>query len=89
MPMRRVMRMLLVVLSQQVLAVVVAVRSADDGVDVGTARYAGALERDWGLVIELDEDHGAVDAVVEDRVRRGRADPREVRVASTAAAPTP
>ncbi len=41
------MRMLLVVLSQQVLAVVVAVRSADDGVDVGTARYAGALERHW------------------------------------------
>lgn len=60
------MRMLLVVLSQEVLAVVVAVRRAHDGVDVipnGDARVdlAQAYRR---LMVELDQDDRTQDPIV-------------------------
>src|SRR5499425_359894 len=54
---------LLVVLAQEVLAVVVAVRSAHHRVDV-VARRVVVVERDPPLVIELDQDHRAVHPVV-------------------------
>ena len=67
MAVRRIVLVLLVVLAQQVLAVVVAVGRAHDGVDVvrvpGTR---GPAQRDGRLVIELDQDDRAMDAVVED-----------------------
>ena len=74
--------MLQVVLPQQILAVVVAVRRAHDGVDVlaafGSVRVLARCRKpDRPLVIELDQDHRAVDAVVEHAARVGLADPRE------------
>src|SRR5215813_3130360 len=65
-----------VVLSEQILAVVVAVGRADDRVDM-IARGLVVVERDAALVIELDQDDRAVDAVVVDAVLRHAADPRE------------
>src|SRR5438105_15178109 len=66
----RSVRVLLVVQPQEILAVVVAVRRADDGVDVLRVRRVGirreVLQVRRLLMIELDQDHRAVDAVVED-----------------------
>src|SRR3990170_3027768 len=72
----------LVVLAQEVAAVVVAVRRADDGVDVVLRVATGAeriavLQRRGDLrpdradarVVELDQDHRAVNAVVERALR--------------------
>ena len=60
----------LVVLAEQVLAVVVAVGRAHDAVNVLARRHVAVLgeSREIGgsLVIEFDQDHRAVDAVVED-----------------------
>ena len=64
----------LVVLAQEVPAVVIAVRRADNRVDV-VARRLVVVERDPPLMVELDEDDGAVEAIVvwgRDRARRGR-----------------
>src|SRR4030095_7280985 len=72
------MRMLLIVLPQQVLAVVVAIRCSDHGVDmrrVRDTRSHQVAKRDRLLMVELDEDDGTVDAVVEDVPRFGIADP--------------
>ena len=55
--------MLRVVLTQQVLAVIVAVRGPDDSMDVRGVRNARSHQmpkRDWLLVIELDQNHGTV-----------------------------
>src|SRR5947207_6803975 len=70
---------LLVVLAQQVLAVVVAVRRADHGVDV-IARGRVVVERHAALMIELDQDHRTVDAIVEDAILLDAADPGEARL---------
>ena len=74
------MRVRLVVLTQQILAVVVAVRGSDDGMDVRRVRNAGGhqmAQPDRLLVIELDQDHRTVDAVIEDEVAiLARATPR-------------
>lgn len=69
----------LVVPAQQVGPVVVAVRGADHGVDV-LARGHVVVEHDPGLVLELDEDHRAVEAVVEGAVRSAVTDPGETGV---------
>ena len=53
-----------VVLAQEI-PVVVPVRRADHRVDVVPRRRV-VVERNTPLVIELDEDHRAVDSVVED-----------------------
>src|SRR5699024_7294190 len=52
-----------VVLAQQILAVVVAVRGSDHRMNVG-ARRPVVLEVDAPLVIELDQDHRALHPVV-------------------------
>ena len=59
---------LFVMLTQQVLAVVVAVWRSHQGMDV-VARRLIVVDRDAALVVELDQDHRAVDAVIE---RAGR-----------------
>ena len=71
------MRMLLVVLAEEVGAVVIAVGGADHGVDVVTGGRVGAAEGDRALMVEFDEDDRAVDAVVKDAVWFGGADPAE------------
>src|SRR5712691_3163196 len=74
---------LLVVLAQQILAVVVAVRRADHRVDV-IARGRIVVERHAALVIELDQDHRTVNAIVEDAVLLDAADPGEARLGEVA-----
>ena len=69
-----------IVLAQQVLAIVVAVRRAHDGVDVIARGLVVGID-DPRLVVELDEHDRAVDAVVERPVIVVRADPGKVRVA--------
>ena len=73
--------MLLVMLPEQVVAVVIAIGGADDDVDVlanGAAVGVVLAHADGPLVIEFDENDGAVDAVVENGVVAGVADPGEV-----------
>src|SRR5688572_14152296 len=73
--------MLTVMLPQEILAVVVSVRRAHDDVnvlavgDVWVCRQVPEVRRP--LMVELDEEHGAVNPVVEDAVRRTAADPGE------------
>src|SRR5262249_28750297 len=75
------MRMGLIVLAQQVFPVVVAIRRANYCVNVLPIRLiavCGKLsEVCRTLMVELDQDHRAVDAVVEDTVWRRSADPGE------------
>src|SRR4051794_7364235 len=68
-----------VVLRQEALTVVVAVRGTDRRVDVLTSRLV-LLESDTAQVVELDEDYRAVHTVVERIVIAGAAHPREVRL---------
>src|SRR5215813_2517485 len=81
------MRMLLVMLPEQVLAVVVPVRSSYDRVDVFPIHFSRvggeAAQAHRQLVIEFDQDYRALDAVVEDVVRPRPADPGEARVVNT------
>ena len=70
---------LLVVLSQQILAVVVPVGRACHRVDVLPGRPARQVaQEDRALVVELDEDDRAVDTVVEGALRAEFADPGEI-----------
>src|SRR5215475_7716117 len=66
------MRMLLVMQPEQVLAIVVSVRSPDDRVDVLPIHLprvgSEAAQAHRQLVIEFDQDHRALDAVIEDVV---------------------
>src|SRR5918997_1312315 len=74
------MRVALVVLPEQILAVVVPVRRAHDAVDVLPRGLPSLYTRhvDRRLVVELDQHHRALDPVVEDAVRTRPADPGEV-----------
>src|SRR5215510_14691235 len=78
------MRMLLVMLPEQVVSVVVSIRSSDDGVDVLPIHLSRvrskAAQANRQLVIEFDQDHRTLDAVIEDVVRPRPADPGEARV---------
>jgi len=70
--------MFLVVLTQEVLAVVVSIRSAHDAVDVlASGRPRQISEGNWQLVIELDEDNGALHPVIKNTLRIRSADPGE------------
>ena len=72
--------MLQVMLAQQVLPEIVAVRRSDDGVDMRAVRHDRihkVAEADRALVIELDQDHRTLDAVVEHAAGRRLADPRQ------------
>jgi hypothetical protein len=62
------MRRLLVVLAQEILAVVVAIGSADDHVNVIPVRLLVLRERLTPLVVELNDDDGAMDTVLEHAV---------------------
>ena len=62
------MMALLVMLAQQILAIVVAVGGAYDYVDVILVRLYVLAESNAPLVIELDDDDRALDAVIEDAV---------------------
>src|SRR4051794_30635990 len=70
---------LLVMLGEEVGAVVPTVRSSHDGVDVMAAGNF-VVEHDTGVMVELDEDHRAVHAVVERRVVVEASVPREPRL---------
>ena len=69
-----------VVLAQQILAVVVAIGGAHDGMDM-VARGGVVVVHDAGLVVELDKDHRAQDAIIERAGVVEPADPGEMRVA--------
>src|SRR4051812_20514948 len=68
---RLIVRMLRVMLAQQVLAIVVAVGRTHHSVNVIARRDVGFCKRDRPLVIELDEKHRAVYPVIEDAVGVG------------------
>lgn len=74
------MRVRHVVLPQQVLTVVVAVGRAHDGVNVLAKRYVQIAVPEDGRsqMIELDQDHGALDSEVINGLFRVTADPGEV-----------
>src|SRR5690606_21714923 len=80
------MRMFFVVLSQQVFAVIVAVRRAHNNVDVLTERNSALIfgkeppHARGALVVELNQQHGTVYAVVENAVGLVASDPGEVRL---------
>ncbi len=59
-----------VVAGKKIGAVVAAVGRAQDRVDV-VVRGLFVVEHDAGMVIELDQDDGAVDAVIEHAARLG------------------
>src|ERR1700745_2381209 len=69
-----------VMLAQQVLAVVVAVRGAHDRVDMIAGGFVVRIDDSW-LMVEFDEHDCTVDAVVEGAVVVVRANPGKVRVA--------
>ena len=74
--------MLQVVLAQQILPVVVAVGRSDDGVDVCAGRQVRihqVAKTDRPLVIELDQDDGTLNAVVEHAAGRRPSNPRHPR----------
>jgi hypothetical protein len=58
----------LIVLAQKILAVVVAVGSAHDDMDVVAVVILELREGLAGLVVEFDEDHRAMHAVIKDAV---------------------
>ena len=74
-----VMIELLVVLAEEVGAVVAAIRRAHDGVHVMSAGHL-VVEHDARMVVELDEDRRAVHPVVERRLVIEAAVPREPRL---------
>ena len=74
------MGVLRIVLTQQVLAVIVAVGRAHHGVDV-VARRRVVVVDDARLVVELDQDDWAQDAIVERARIIERTDPGEQRIA--------
>ena len=65
--------------AQEVDAVVVAVRRAHDGVHMEFCRL-GIRQKHAGVVVELDEDHRALDAIVKRAFFFESADPTEMRV---------
>src|SRR5262249_10967484 len=69
-----------IMLAQQVLAVVVAVRGAHDRVDMIARGFVVCIDDSW-LMVEFDEHDWTVDAVVEGPVVVVRANPGKVRVA--------
>src|SRR5947207_1915608 len=68
-----------VVLAEIIHTVVVAIRRAHYRVNVRAGRLV-AVESDARLMVELDEDHWAVDAVVENVLVTSAAHPHEIRV---------
>src|SRR5437870_5524745 len=78
------MRTLQVVLPQQILAVVVSVWRPDDCMDmlaVRELRIGSQMTQPYRpLMVELDQDHRAVNPIVENATLVHASDPREVRL---------
>src|SRR5215471_18445803 len=72
-----------IVLTQQVLAVIVAIGGAHDRVNV-VARGFVIIVDDARLMVEFDEDHRAQDTIVEGVCVIKGADPRKMRLAQMA-----
>jgi hypothetical protein len=70
----------LVMLAQQILAVVVAIGRTDNDVDVIFVRFAMFTESDATLMIELDDDHRTLDTVIKSAVVRHATHPAKVGV---------
>src|SRR5512145_1518329 len=68
----------LVVLAQKIFAVIVAVRSAHDDMDMIPVMFPELRKRLAGLVIEFDDDHRAMNAVIKDAVLLDAAAPGEM-----------
>lgn len=68
--------MLRIVLAKQILPIIVAVRRSHHGVDMVSANLA-LIEKKARLVVEFDENHGAVDAIIEHILWVGAAHPRK------------
>src|SRR5262245_30044568 len=71
----------LVVLAQEIFAVVVAVGGAQDDMDVIFVRLFVLAERNASLMVELNDDHRALDAIVENTVVVHAAHPTKVSIA--------
>ena len=69
-----------IMLAQKIFAVVVAVGCAQYDVNVVFVRLAMLAERDAALVVELDDNHGALDPVVKSAVVFHAAHPAEMSV---------
>ena len=72
------MRVRLQMLAKKILAVVIAVGSSHDDVDVLARRYVSRTQMtgtDWSLMIELDQNHRTVDAIIKDTVIGSAANP--------------
>ena len=65
------------VLAKKIFAIVIAVGGTDDGVNVVTGWDTGPVDRDRLLVIELDQDDGALDAIIKHAVLARATDPGE------------
>src|SRR5438093_8636522 len=70
----------LVVLALEIFPVIVAVGRAHDDVDMVFIWLGMFAERDAALVIEFDDDHGALDTVIECAVVFHAAHPAEIGV---------
>ena len=77
------MGVLCVVLAQQVLAIVIAIRRAHHRVDVVAGGFIVVVDN-AGLVVELDEDHGIEDTIVKWASVIEWADPSEMRFTQVA-----
>ena len=71
----------LVMLAQQILAVVIAIGRTDNDVDVIFVRLAMFTEGDAALMIEFDDDHGTLDTVIKSAVVRHPAHPAKAGIA--------
>ena len=75
--------MLRIVLAQQVLAIVIAIRRAHNRVDMVAGGFIVVVD-DARLVVELDEDHRIEDAIVKGASVIEQADPSEMRLTQVA-----
>src|SRR5215467_3972753 len=70
----------LIVLAQQILAVVVAIGRTDDDVNVIFVWLSMFAKGNPPLVVEFDDNHRALDPVVKSAVVRHAAHPTEIRI---------
>jgi uncharacterized membrane protein len=75
------MMALLVMLAQEVFAVIVAVRRADDYMDVIFIGLLVLAKRNAPLVIELDDNHRALNAIIKNAVIFHTAHPAKMSIA--------
>src|SRR6266850_3291598 len=69
---------LFVMLAEKVFAVIVAIGGAHDYMDVIFVRLFVLAERDTPLVVELNDDHWTLDAIIENTVVFHAAHPAKV-----------